>query len=106
MLARVVTVVGHVAFQQLMHMDVRILGELKRRHRIQEREKEKKLEKTNIRRANQSHMSNMSNTSRMSTMSNKVGWRIQIGYPVLATGLFIACYARFIDRDVPSTIQD
>ena len=42
-LARVLFVVGHVAFQQLAHLDVSVLSELKRRHRIQEEEKEKKL---------------------------------------------------------------
>ena len=41
-LARVLFVVGHVAFQQLAHLDVSVLAELKRRHRIQEDEKEKK----------------------------------------------------------------
>ena len=41
-LARVLFVVGHVAFQQMAHLDVSILSELKRRHRIQEEEKEKK----------------------------------------------------------------
>ena len=41
-LARVLFVVGHVAFQQLVHLDVSVLSELKRRHRIQEEEKEKK----------------------------------------------------------------
>ena len=34
--------VGHIAFQQLVHLDVSILSELKRRHRIQEEEKEEK----------------------------------------------------------------
>ena len=44
-LARVLSLVGHVAFQQLTHMEVNILSELKRRHRVQEREKESKAEK-------------------------------------------------------------
>ena len=41
-LARVLFVVGHVAFQQLANLDGSVLSELKRRHRIQEDEKEKK----------------------------------------------------------------
>eukprot|EP00794_Sanderia_malayensis_P003745 gene3745-4267_t len=53
-LGRVISVVGHVAFQQLVHMDVRILSELKRRHRIQEKDKENKMNKKNRTQVNQS----------------------------------------------------
>ncbi|XP_065053020.1 condensin complex subunit 1-like isoform X1 [Rhopilema esculentum] len=53
-LARVLTVIGQVAFQQLGHMDVNILSELKRRHRIEEQEKEMKQAEKGKRRRNRS----------------------------------------------------
>ncbi|XP_077998535.1 condensin complex subunit 1-like [Glandiceps talaboti] len=40
MLTRFLALVGHVAFQQLYHLDVGVLGELKRRRTIQENKKE------------------------------------------------------------------
>lgn len=41
MLARFLTFVGHVALRQMIHLDVNILGEIKRRQGIQENEKDK-----------------------------------------------------------------
>ena len=41
MLARLLTFVGHVALRQMVHLDVNILGEIKRRQGIQESEKDK-----------------------------------------------------------------
>ncbi len=41
-LARLLSIVGHVAFKQLYHLDVSINNELKRRENIQEEKKGKK----------------------------------------------------------------
>ena len=40
-LSRFLALAGQVAFQQLVHLDVMVLGELKRRRNIQEAKKEK-----------------------------------------------------------------
>ena len=44
--ARILSAVGHIALMHLYHLDVSILSELKRRHNIQEEEKEKKGQKS------------------------------------------------------------
>jgi len=44
--ARLLSISGHVALLQLFHLDVSIFSELKRRHRIREEEKEKKGQKS------------------------------------------------------------
>lgn len=44
--ARVLSAAGHIALLELFHLDVSVFGELKRRHRVREEEKEKKGQKT------------------------------------------------------------
>lgn len=48
-LTRLISVAGHVAFRQMVHLDTFVFGELKRRRAIQEQNKEMKTPKSDRR---------------------------------------------------------